>query len=242
MKRAGRPPWRPRRAGPGERGHRAGRRRPVGGRVRAPGAAWQRAASAGVRRSARGPRASAHPPHPSAPRRHAHAAHERRGAAQRARTRRAARRHAGDPLLGGAHAARGRGGSPPCPLTSGCRRMRCSIGTPCSSGSGGATVPAGGGGPIPLARPHRGAAPGAEDGLRQRGAARREGRSGSVRRTPRRRAPRRARAGSRTGRRRGRSRATWKIGASSSLLIATMTLLSFMPARCWMAPEMPTAR
>ncbi len=35
--------------------------------------------------------------------------------------------------------------------------------------------------------------------------------------------------------------ATWKIGASSSLLIATMTLESFMPARCWIAPEMPTA-
>ncbi|MCY1298819.1 hypothetical protein D9M68_774760 [compost metagenome] len=25
------------------------------------------------------------------------------------------------------------------------------------------------------------------------------------------------------------------------MLIATMTLESFMPARCWMAPEMPTA-
>src|SRR5688572_8000647 len=35
--------------------------------------------------------------------------------------------------------------------------------------------------------------------------------------------------------------ATWKIGASSSLLIATITRLSFMPARCWIAPEMPTA-
>ncbi len=35
--------------------------------------------------------------------------------------------------------------------------------------------------------------------------------------------------------------ATWKMGASSSLLMATMILLSFMPARCWMAPEMPTA-
>ena len=34
---------------------------------------------------------------------------------------------------------------------------------------------------------------------------------------------------------------TWKIGASASLLTATMTLESFMPARCWMAPEMPTA-
>ena len=31
------------------------------------------------------------------------------------------------------------------------------------------------------------------------------------------------------------------VGASSSLLIATITLLSFMPARCWIAPEMPTA-
>ena len=35
--------------------------------------------------------------------------------------------------------------------------------------------------------------------------------------------------------------ATWKIGASSSLLMATMILESFMPARCWIAPEMPTA-
>ena len=26
------------------------------------------------------------------------------------------------------------------------------------------------------------------------------------------------------------------------LLMATMTLDSFIPARCWMAPEMPTAR
>jgi hypothetical protein len=32
-----------------------------------------------------------------------------------------------------------------------------------------------------------------------------------------------------------------KIGASASLLIATMILESFMPARCWIAPEMPTA-
>jgi len=39
----------------------------------------------------------------------------------------------------------------------------------------------------------------------------------------------------------GLKSATWKIGASSSLLMATMTLESFMPARCWMAPEMPTA-
>ena len=31
------------------------------------------------------------------------------------------------------------------------------------------------------------------------------------------------------------------MGASSSLLMATITRLSFMPARCWMAPEMPTA-
>ena len=36
--------------------------------------------------------------------------------------------------------------------------------------------------------------------------------------------------------------ATWKIGASPSLLIAAMTLLSFIPARCWMAPEMPAHR
>ncbi len=35
--------------------------------------------------------------------------------------------------------------------------------------------------------------------------------------------------------------ATWKMGASSSLLMATMALESFIPARCWMAPEMPTA-
>jgi len=35
--------------------------------------------------------------------------------------------------------------------------------------------------------------------------------------------------------------AIWKIGASSSLLIAMMTLESFIPARCWIAPEMPTA-
>lgn len=34
---------------------------------------------------------------------------------------------------------------------------------------------------------------------------------------------------------------TWKIGASLSLLIATITLLSFIPAKCWMAPLMPTA-
>jgi hypothetical protein len=32
---------------------------------------------------------------------------------------------------------------------------------------------------------------------------------------------------------------TWKMGASLSLLMATMNLLSLMPATCWMAPEMP---
>ena len=36
--------------------------------------------------------------------------------------------------------------------------------------------------------------------------------------------------------------ATWKIGASSSLLIATINLESFIPARCWIAPEMPIAK
>ena len=35
--------------------------------------------------------------------------------------------------------------------------------------------------------------------------------------------------------------ATWKIGASSSLLIAMIVFESFMPARCWIAPEMPIA-
>ena len=35
--------------------------------------------------------------------------------------------------------------------------------------------------------------------------------------------------------------ATWKIGASSSLLIAMIVFESFIPARCWIAPEMPTA-
>jgi hypothetical protein len=35
--------------------------------------------------------------------------------------------------------------------------------------------------------------------------------------------------------------ATWKIGASSSLLMAMMVFESFIPARCWIAPEMPTA-
>ena len=29
--------------------------------------------------------------------------------------------------------------------------------------------------------------------------------------------------------------------AIALVLIATITLLSFMPARCWMAPEIPTA-
>jgi hypothetical protein len=33
-----------------------------------------------------------------------------------------------------------------------------------------------------------------------------------------------------------------KIGASGSLLIAAMTLEVCMPARCWMAPEIPIAR
>ena len=35
--------------------------------------------------------------------------------------------------------------------------------------------------------------------------------------------------------------ASSKIGASGSLLTATMVLLVCMPARCWIAPEMPTA-
>ena len=35
--------------------------------------------------------------------------------------------------------------------------------------------------------------------------------------------------------------ATWKIGASASLLIATIVFESFMPAKCWIAPEIPTA-
>lgn len=34
---------------------------------------------------------------------------------------------------------------------------------------------------------------------------------------------------------------TWKMGASGSELIATIHLESFMPAKCWMAPEMPRA-
>src|SRR5690606_17743893 len=33
-----------------------------------------------------------------------------------------------------------------------------------------------------------------------------------------------------------------KIGASGSLLIATIVPASLMPVRCWIAPEMPTAR
>jgi hypothetical protein len=35
--------------------------------------------------------------------------------------------------------------------------------------------------------------------------------------------------------------AIWKIGASSSLLMATIVLESYMPARCWIAPEIPIA-
>jgi hypothetical protein len=35
--------------------------------------------------------------------------------------------------------------------------------------------------------------------------------------------------------------ASSKIGASASLLIATIVFEVCMPARCWMAPEMPTA-
>lgn len=31
------------------------------------------------------------------------------------------------------------------------------------------------------------------------------------------------------------------MGASGSLLIATIHLLSFIPAKCWIAPEIPTA-
>lgn len=34
---------------------------------------------------------------------------------------------------------------------------------------------------------------------------------------------------------------TWNIGASASLLTATMTLESLIPAKCWMAPEIPNA-
>ena len=35
--------------------------------------------------------------------------------------------------------------------------------------------------------------------------------------------------------------ATEKIGASWSLLMATMFLEPFMPTRCWVAPEIPQA-
>jgi hypothetical protein len=35
--------------------------------------------------------------------------------------------------------------------------------------------------------------------------------------------------------------ASSKIGASGSLLIATMVFNVCIPARCWMAPEIPTA-
>jgi hypothetical protein len=35
--------------------------------------------------------------------------------------------------------------------------------------------------------------------------------------------------------------ATSKIGASESLLIATMVRASLMPDRCWIAPEIPVA-
>ena len=35
--------------------------------------------------------------------------------------------------------------------------------------------------------------------------------------------------------------ASWKMGASASLLTATIVFEVCMPARCWMAPEMPTA-
>jgi len=35
--------------------------------------------------------------------------------------------------------------------------------------------------------------------------------------------------------------ATSKIGASGSLLIATIVREPFMPTRCWIAPEMPSA-
>merc|ERR1719245_2823846 len=35
--------------------------------------------------------------------------------------------------------------------------------------------------------------------------------------------------------------ATWKMGASASLLMATISFESFMPAKCWIAPEIPTA-
>lgn len=35
--------------------------------------------------------------------------------------------------------------------------------------------------------------------------------------------------------------AIWKIGASGSLFNATIIFDSFIPARCWIAPEIPTA-
>jgi len=35
--------------------------------------------------------------------------------------------------------------------------------------------------------------------------------------------------------------AYWKMGASLSLLMAMIRLDVFIPTRCWMAPEMPTA-
>ena len=35
--------------------------------------------------------------------------------------------------------------------------------------------------------------------------------------------------------------AIWKMGASGSLLIATMFFEPFMPTMCWVAPEMPHA-
>ena len=35
--------------------------------------------------------------------------------------------------------------------------------------------------------------------------------------------------------------ATWKIGASSSLLMAMIVFESFIPARCWIAPEVYVA-
>lgn len=34
---------------------------------------------------------------------------------------------------------------------------------------------------------------------------------------------------------------TWKIGASGSLFIATIVFESFIPAKCCIAPEIPTA-
>ena len=42
-------------------------------------------------------------------------------------------------------------------------------------------------------------------------------------------------------RRAGSAKVTWKMGASGSELIATIHFESFMPAKCWMAPEMPRA-